>query len=183
MSTLAMLLHEPAASVVRGWWDRLEAEVGLRGVRRVPFPHVTLFGFDGVPHPAVQDLLDDLCYRLPPLRLKAVGVGLFLQPTSVIYAPVIRSPELSSLHRELWDALGRLGADCFKLYAPAQWIPHVTLAQSDLTPERSLQAMHLLSDLDLHLEFEVRNLTIFDWIGPLYEPRERYPLRGQAVGA
>jgi hypothetical protein len=31
----------------------------------------------------------------------------------------------------------------------------------------------------LELVFEVRNLTLFDWLGPRYEPCDRFPLMGR----
>lgn len=179
MPTLAMLLHEPAAGAVRRWWDRLEAALGIRGVRRVPFPHVTLFGFEGVAHPVVQDLLEARCEELPPLQLHAAGLGLFMKPQPVLYMPVIRAPGLETLHRTLWEGLADLQAHLFPLYGPERWMPHLTLAQFDLRPENLLEAVAALADEDLSLAFEVRNLTLFDWIGPRYEPRERYPLRGR----
>jgi 2'-5' RNA ligase len=178
MATLALLLHEPAARKVRDWWDLLEAQLGIRGVRKVPFPHVTLFGCEGIDHPSIQEVLDELCFRTPPLELRSIGLGLFARPMPVIYAPVIRNQALSELHQELWEAVGRLGGSRFRLYSPEQWIPHMTLAQFDLTRENQLEALRLLLEEDLELSFEVRNLTLFDWIGPKYEPRERYQLRG-----
>lgn len=181
MSTLALLLHEPAARKVRTWWDLLEAKLGIRGVRKVPFPHVTLLGCEGIDHPRIQEVLDDLCFRTPSLELRSIGLGFFIRPMPVIYAPIIRSQALSCLHRELWDAMEGLGGNLFRLYSPEQWIPHMTLAQFDLTRENQIEALKLLLEEDLELVFEVRNLTLFDWIGPRYEPRERYQLRGQQV--
>jgi len=183
MSTLALLLHEPAARRVRDWWDLLEARLGLRGVRKVPFPHVTLLGCEGIDHPRIQEVLDELCFRTPPLELRSIGMGLFTRPMSVLYAPIIRNQALSALHRELWHAIEGLGGNLFKLYSPELWIPHMTLAQFDLTPENQIEALRVLLEVDLELVFEIRNLTLFDWIGPNYEPRERYQLRGQQVRA
>jgi len=181
MSTLALILHEPAARKVRGWWDLLEAELGIRGVRKVPFPHVTLFGCEGIAHPLIQEVLDDFCFHTAPLELRSIGVGVFTRPMPVIYTPVIRCQLLSELHEALWKRIGGLGGNLFRLYSPEQWIPHLTLAQFDLTRENQMKALNLLLEQDLELVFEVRNLTIFDWIGPKYEPRERYQLRGQAA--
>ena len=180
MPTLAMLLHEPAAGTVRRWWDRLETVLGIRGVRRVPFPHVTLFGFEGVPQTQVQDLLEACCEDLPPLRLNAAGLGIFLKPQPVLYLPVIRAPHLDLLHRTLWEGVANLQGHLFPLYGPDRWMPHLTLAQFDLRPQHLFEAVALLAEEDLSLPFEVRTLTLFDWIGPRYEPRERYALRGRA---
>jgi len=183
MATLALLLHEPAARKIRECWDLLEAELGLCGVRKIPFPHVTLLGSEGIEHPRIQEVLEAFCDHTAPLELRSIGLGLFLRPSPVIYAPIIRSPELAEVHRSLWTAVGGLGGSRFGLYAPEQWIPHLTLAQFDLDAETQLQALRLLAGQNLEMVFEVRNLTLFDWIGPRFEPRERYQLRGQQVRA
>lgn len=176
MSILALQLHDPAAGKVREWWDLLEREVGISGVKRVPFPHLTLFGFDRIEYPRIQQILEDFSGSTAPLTLRCVGLGMFLNPVPVIYTPVIRGPALSELHRNLWDLVSGLGGNMYGLYAPERWIPHMTLAQFDLTRANHLPALKVLMELELHLEFEVRNLTLFNWIGPRYEPQERYPL-------
>lgn len=179
MSTLALLIPEPAAGQVRGWWRQLESGLGLRGVRRVPFPHLTLFGFEGIEHPRVQRVLETFTERQGPVTLRGVGLGLFLKPSPVVYLPVIRTPELDALHRALWDEVGPLGGHRFRLYGPDHWIPHLTLAQFDLNPQQALAAVETLQDQEPELHCLSHHLTLFDWIGPLYEPRERYRLLGQ----
>jgi len=181
VSILALQLHEPAAGKVRQWWDVLEQAVGISGVRRVPFPHLTLFGFEGLEYPRLQRILEDFSGGMKPLTLRCVGLGMFLKPVPVIYSPVIRDPELTFQHRNLWNTVSSLGGTMYGLYAPELWIPHLTLAQFDLTRDNHLQALQVLMELDLQLEFEVRNLTLFNWIGPRYEPQERYPLLGDSL--
>jgi len=183
MPLLAMLLHEPAATSVRGCWDMLERELGLQGLRRVPFPHVTLLGYSGLGQACVQKDLEAFVERMGPITLRTSGLGLFFSPQPVIYLPVVRSRELTEFHRELWEAVKALGGDMEPFHAPEVWMPHLTLAQSDLTPEAQLEAVRILSRQDLSLEFEVRNLTLFEWIGPRFEPLDRYPLLGARVGA
>lgn len=183
MSTLALTLHEPTARRVRDVWDLLEATLGLRGVRKVPFPHVTLFGCDGIAHADLEPMVEELTAVTPPMLLRTVGLGLFLRPQPVFHAPIIRTPQLADLHHRLWTRAGTLGGHLYGLYAPDRWVPHLTLAQGDLEPRNLQQVFQALVALDLELTFEVRNLTIYDWVGPRYEPRERYPLLGHAIGA
>ena len=181
MPILALQLHEPAAGQVRQWWAILEREVGLSGVCRVPFPHLTLFGFDGMEYPRIQETLEDFSGRTAPLTLHGKGLGMFLKPMPVIYAPVIRNPKLTELHQNLWETVSGLGGHLYGLYSPERWIPHITLAQFDLRRDNQLLALQVLMELDLQLAFEVRNLTLFNWIGPWYEPQERYPLLGDSL--
>lgn len=178
MTTLAMILHEPEAGKIRSTWDLLEQALGWRGVRIIPFPHVTLFGCEGVEHPALQAVLARICGELGPLRIETVGLGVFTHPRPVLYLPVVRTPALSALHARLWEDVGGLGGRRFELYAPERWVPHLTLAQDDLGWEGLPRALDLVRGMALEGAFEVRNLTLLDWIGPRYEPRERYPLLG-----
>lgn len=176
MSIIALQLQEPAAGVVRGWWNLLAREAGISGVKKVPFPHVTLVGCHGVEAPALQEVMEELSHRVPPLRLRAVGLGLFLEPDPVIYLPVIRGRGLEDLHQQLWMALSALRGEMYPFHAPERWVPHITLAQFDLKRDKLAQVMSTITHWDVNLEFEVRNLTLFDWIGPRYEPQERYAL-------
>ncbi len=178
MSTLALSLHEPTARRVREVWDALEAGAGLRGIRKIPFPHVTLIGCEGIAHAQLEPLVEEVAAVTPPLRLRTVGFGLFLRPQPVFYAPIIRNPQLAELHGELWARVGGLGGRLYGLYGPDRWLPHLTLAQGDLDQADLARVLEALVALDLELDFEVRNLTIYDWVGPRYEPRERFPLLG-----
>jgi 2'-5' RNA ligase len=58
-------------------------------------------------------------------------------------------------------------------------VPHVTLAQGEPNRGSYGEAVDMLMDMDLRLKFEVRNITLFDWIGPRYEPCDRFPLMGR----
>jgi len=179
MSIIALQLQEPAAGVVRGWWNILARELGITGINRVPFPHVTLAGCTGVEAPVIQEIMEDLSRKVPPLRLRSTGLGIFLDPEPVLYAPVVRDRPLEDLHHQIWEALSGLRGQMNPHHAPDRWMPHITLAQFDLRRDGLPKVLSTLAHLDLGLEFEVRNLTLFDWIGPRYEPQERYALYTQ----
>lgn len=183
MSTIALVLHDPAASRVRGIWSLLEAEFGLSGVHKVPFPHVTLLAFDQLTHFDVKDLLERISQSMPPFMLETSGLGLFGAPARILYAPVVKTPVLFELHQVVCGELAKLGGQIPPLYHPERWVPHVTLAQGDTSRGTYGQAVDLVLQQDLRLSFEVRNLTLFDWIGPRYEPCDRFPLMGRPAAA
>lgn len=178
MSTVALVLHDPAASRVRALWKVLEDRLNLAGVRKVPFPHVTLLGFDDLTHPQVKDLLERLSQATAPFQLEACGLGFFNDPAPILYAPVVQTPALHLLHRALHGQLLDLGGKVYDLYTPGRWVPHITLAQGPGAPGAYGEAVELLMKEPLRMSFEVRNLTLFEWIGPRYEPCDRFPLMG-----
>ncbi|MFI5842688.1 2'-5' RNA ligase family protein [Catenuloplanes sp. NPDC051500] len=120
-------------STVRALWDRLHA-AGLRSLATHTHPtnrpHVTLVGASTL-----------TC--LPPLGLPvpvALGEAVLLGRALVL--TVSPSPELSSLHARVWEAVGSENP----LHAPDRWRPHVSLALN-LPPEQREPALALLSAL------------------------------------
>ena len=179
MPVLATSLDEPAASRVREVWARLESELGLKGVQRVPFPHLTWLGCEMLDTPRLVEALGDFAHGTAPVPVRSASLGLFMKPAPVLHLAVVRSPALSALHRRLWDLVEAYAAEMHGLYRPELWVPHITLAQGDLSPDLIPRAMAYLMDLDFPLELNLRNLTLFQWIGPRFEPIERFPLIGR----
>lgn len=179
MPVLASTLDEPAASRVRALWDRLEADLGLTGVRKVPFPHLTWLGCEVLDTPKLMVGLEDLTATLAPVPARSASLGIFLKPAPVLHLAVVRNPEVDFVHGRLWELVEGCAMDMHGLYRPDIWVPHITLAQGDLTPESLPRAVSLLADLEVPLSFTLRNLTLFHWIGPRFEPIERFPLRGR----
>lgn len=181
MPVLATTLDEPLASYIRGLWDRLEKGLGIKGVHKVPFPHITWLGCEMLDTPRLVEILGDCCLRKAPIQTRSSSLGLFFKPSPVLHLAVVRSPEVDAFHRRLWEMVEPCAAEMHALYRPDLWVPHITLAQGDLRPELVPEAMALLSDIDIPLEFTFKNLTLFQWIGPRFEPIERFPLMGTGV--
>lgn len=179
MPVLATSLDEPAATYVRGLWDGLEKKMGLRGVRKVPFPHITWLGCEALDTPRLVKALDDLGPTQAPVRAKTPRMGIFLKPLPVIYLAIERTPAVDTMHQKLWDIVEPCAEEMHGLYSSARWIPHVTLAQGDLKEEQVPEAVDLLKTIEFPLNFTFKNLTLFHWIGPRFEPIERFPLTGQ----
>jgi 2'-5' RNA ligase len=179
MPVLATSLDEPSASLVRGLWDRIERELGLKGVRKVPFPHFTWLGCELLDTPRLVDLLGTLGPEQVPVHARSASLGVFLQPAPVIHLAVVRSPGVEALHRRLWNLVESCAAEMHGLYRPELWVPHITLAQGDLRAEQVPEVMRLLGDIAFPLDFTCKNLTLFHWIGPRFEPIERFPLIGR----
>jgi len=178
MSTIALVLHDPAAQKVRELWSLVETRSGLKGTHKVPFPHVTLLGFDGVSHPQVKEILERVSQVTGPFELSTQGIGIFREPAPIIYAPVVRTPSLDDLHRRLHHQVAALGGTLSELYQPDRWVPHITLAQGPASPASYGELVEHLLKEELEIRFDARNLTLFQWVGPRYEPCDRFPLMG-----
>lgn len=181
MATLSLVLNDPAARQVREVWADLETRFGLTGVRAVPFPHLTLMGFEGLAHAQIKNLMERISQSTAPFLATTSGIGLFDEPARVIYAPVIRTPSLHNFHRVLHEEIRDLGGVIPDHFSTHGWVPHITLAQGDAPPAVYGRAVERLLDQKFSLTFEVRNLTLFMWIGPRYEPCDRFPFLGRAA--
>lgn len=179
MPVLATSLDEPAATLVRRLWVLLEGELGLKGVRKVPFPHLTWMGCEMLDTPRLVDLLGSLGQAQAPVQALSASLGVFLQPAPVIHLAVVSSPAVEALHRRLWNLVEPCAEEMHGLYRPELWVPHITLAQGDLKPEMVPEVMKLLGHIPFPLDFTFKNLTLFQWIGPRFEPIERFPLTGK----
>jgi 2'-5' RNA ligase len=82
----------------------------------------------------------------------------------VAYIPVIRTAQVSALHQRIWERMQTVGVKISDHYAPEFWMPHISLAYSDIT-------RHSLSCLVERLGFHTYNWEIrIDNLALIYEP-------------
>lgn len=179
MAASASLLDDAHSAKVTALWDRLESDFGLLAVRISPVPHFSYQAARDFDLDALKDVVSRVAEKARPLRIRTAGVGVFNGPNPVVYTPIVRSPELTRLQLALWSA-GAVATDRPSAeYHPAAWIPHITLAQADVTPEILPQLIASLNDADLAWDLAIDNLAIVRGRGD--QPQEvlaRYELAG-----
>lgn len=87
-------------------------------------------------------------------------MGIFTGPDPVLYIPVVRTAELSQLHQRLWTAVEPTSSGTQTYYSPANWLPHITLAQHDLTPENLPIITQWLNEQSLTWQIAIDNLSL-----------------------
>lgn len=179
MAATASVLDDGHAAKVVELWDLLEAELGVKAVRISPVPHFSYQAARDFDLEVLADVVGKVAAKARPLRIRTAGLGVFTGPSPVLYIPIVRTPELTRLQLALWSAGAVASEKPMPEYHPAAWIPHVTLAQSDLTEELLPKAMALLNRHDMAWDLDVDNLAIVRGRGD--QPQElagRYELRG-----
>lgn len=156
----ASLLDEDHAGKVEQVWATLHDEHGLRGVSISPVPHFSYQSARDFQLDLLADIVAKLAAKARPLKVRTAGLGIFPGRSPVVYIPVVRSPELTRLQLALWSAGAVACDEPAAEYHPAAWIPHITLAQGDLTPDKLAPVISTLNQMDLFWEFEVDNLAI-----------------------
>lgn len=192
MLGVVSLLHGADERAVRALWAELATDYGLREApRRVPFPHVSYQIAVDYDRARLAEALAREAARHGPIRVTLTGLGAFEAPELVLYLAVERNAALDALHAALWWALVESGVarQWSPLYAPGSWIPHITLAQLDLTLGGLRAIQSAWSGRDLRREVWLSDLALGGdppgeqpEPGQAQQPLARFTLGGAAEG-
>lgn len=181
LAGVCSVLPDDASERVRGLWAELERELGLKAATISPLPHFSYQVARDYDLDLLQEVVGKVAGGARALRVQVTGLGIFPGPAPVLYLPIVRSPELARFQVAVWSAASVAAAKLDQHYHPATWIPHVSLAFGDTTPDNVAGAVALLSGRDLSWDVELDNLAIIRGAGN--RPQElvaRYDLKGVA---
>lgn len=160
MHAVVSLLDDNNSQMVEKLWAEIEKEFGVRGVYKTPFPHISYHVSGEYDVERVKTVMQVFARHTSPFRVKMAGLGVFTGLEPVLYIPVVRSPQLAEFQHELWHQVAKFSGQLDFAYRPARWVPHVTLAQHDLT-HRSLAAIvRKYCTLEMNQQVTVNNLSL-----------------------
>ena len=160
MDALVTLLSPDQDARVRSIWAELASECGLSGIEATPVPHFSWGGAHEIELHTADQVLTAFSDQVEPFVTPAGGLGLFLKPEPVVFIPVVKTPKLLALHGRLWDQLGAFSSVLSPYYSPEAWMPHITLAQWNLTVPAINCAIETIFSIDLSMEIAVDNLAV-----------------------
>jgi len=76
---------------------------------------------------------------------------------------VVRTEELSKLHKEIFEIVSGYSTNSIPYYFPDNWTPHITIAQGDcLVPEKLGDLLSIFGDREFHwsIEFDCLGLIV-----------------------
>ncbi|MBT3336427.1 MAG: 2'-5' RNA ligase family protein [Anaerolineae bacterium] len=158
MHGLVSLLDKEHYAHVENIWQMLEDECGLAGIKVTPFPHFSWLIARDFDWKALEETLKEIAKKTRPFTINTGGIGLFSGPSPVIFIPIIRTKALNKLHQHIWDAIQPLGEDISPYYAPQSWVPHITLAQIDVSKENIACVMERLAFQTFTWEIQVNSI-------------------------
>ncbi len=186
MQAIVSLLDDASAQTVRALWTDLEREHGLREAARIaPYPHVSYHLAEDYDLSRIGPVMRRVAERIAPFTARITGLGAFTTLEPVLYLSVERAAELDALHAALWRELAAnpdVTSGPSPLYASTTWIPHVTLAQRDLTPETLESLLAAWASRDFHRDVRVSDLALL-YRNPgeeAYTPIEQFMLSGKS---
>ncbi len=154
------LLDTRSNRQVREIWDWLEIHCGLAGIRTTPLPHFSWQSAENYDLSLIRPALEKLAGELTPFGVKTAGLGIFTGKEPVLYISLVKTGKLLEVHQRIWETMTPFAQEVNPLYAPGQWIPHVTLAYQDISPEKLSCAIKDLAFLPIEMEMVIDHLAI-----------------------
>ena len=182
MNAIVSLLDADHDRVVRGLWAELEREFGVTVQYAAPFTHFSYHVADDYDLDVLIPVFAMLATERSPFSVTASGLGVFTGARPVLFVPVVRSPALDALHREVFARCTAAFGVSLPYYAPDAWVPHLTLAQGERAADRLPDIVRGLAARDLRWSLRVDNLAVIEDGGGERGVRLEVPLGGPPPG-
>lgn len=168
MIAIASLLDNRASERVTELTTSLENKFGLKGVKITPYPHLTALTAEIPDMEELKQYLELTCLETRKITVRTTGIGIFPGQNPVIFIPVLRTPPLNDLHARLHRDIAEMSTEMGVYYNPNLWLPHISLALGDTTPEVLGPVLSFLCDYNFNWEITLNNLTIMQKCGDYF---------------
>lgn len=180
MQGVVSLLDDRHYARVSAIWEELGQKFDVRGLYGVHYPHFSYQIADHYDESACEHYLKELAARTRPFRIRTSGLGVFTVAMPILYIPIVRSPQLSQLHREIWQSVTQaVPGPVAHYYHPDEWVPHITLAHGDIDQQKLADIMRVLCTRNFHWDVTVNNLSIIYDTGREQGVRCRFDFSGE----
>lgn len=176
MIAVTSLLDQSHSERVTELTELLDQKFGLNEVKMTPYPHLTLLTAEIPDMEELQQYLDQTSRETEPFTIRTTGLGVFPGEKPVIYIPVLRTAQLNQLHASLHRDISEMSSEMGIYYNPNMWLPHISLALGDTTPEVLGPVLTFLSNYNFNWEIMLDNLTILQKCGDYYLKEDEYTL-------
>lgn len=182
MLAITTLLSPPHAARINRIIESLEDKFGLDDVQATLDPHLT-YQLAGVRKlSALKEALADVAATTEPFPAFTTGLGVFPGERPVIYIPVLRSDALNALHRRILAATAPLCLRTDKFSGPDCWLPHISLALHDTTPDLLGPVLGYLNQETYNLKITIDNLAILRQEGEQFVQEEVFKMHEKVLG-
>ncbi|MFC6999264.1 2'-5' RNA ligase family protein [Rufibacter roseus] len=176
MVAIVSLLDAEYSDKVNSLIYELEREFGLKGVQATPYPHITWLTANDGSIDEIKAALGQAAGICCRFMVRTTGLGVFPGVNPVLYIPVLRTYALNRFHHQLHNAISNISQETGAYYHPEFWMPHLSLALGDTTPELVAQAMLYLNRESYCWQMELTNLTLLTKNGDHYLKDGEFPL-------
>ena len=171
------LLDEEHEGRVLRLWEELEREFGLSfGATHIP--HFSYHVAERYDLERLEGVLRRRAAARAPFQARSRMLGAIRTPEApLFFLPLVRSQELTDLHRALWPELSDIATGIFDRYAPEVWMATVNLTP-DIERDLSSELLRFLLARDLAWEIRIDNISLLRDTGTSQELAYRLRLGG-----
>ncbi len=178
MYAAATLLNPTASRQTEEYWSWLEAHCGLAGIKLTPLPHFSWQGAGEYRLDGVEEALREVAAKQAPFSVRATSMGVFAGENPVLFLNVVKTRQLLELHEEIWQRIHTFAVEPNEYYEPSQWMPHITLAYRDVTPDNLGCAMQVLAFKPVNVNILVNHVAMIYEIDGEIGIKFRYDFAG-----
>jgi len=130
------ILDQHHYRVIENLWTEMHQRFGVGNPDILTMPHMSYHTAEKYDEGNLAVVLEEVARQERPFTITASGIGIFPAPNPIVYAPVVRTADLTKLHTQLCTQLNAIALDSNPYFAPDSWIPHITLGNYDITLEK-----------------------------------------------
>ncbi len=159
MQAIVTTIDDPYRDAIENIWGELKAVFGLQGIIGSIHPHVTFHVAESYGD-GIEQLLQDMASSASPLMVETHGIGVFRGSEIIVYLHVTNSAALAQLHAGIWEATAAGAVEPVSVYAPATWVPHITLASGEVAEEQLPTILQFLNARRNAWSIPVTNISL-----------------------
>jgi 2'-5' RNA ligase len=165
MLAIASLLDTISDRKTHEIWDLLEQKCGLADIKMTPVPHFSWLSAENYNVEKIETVLAEISQETAPFLIHTSGIGIFTGTAPVLYLSIVKTEQLLLLHKRIWESVVPYGHENNLFYRPDSWIPHITLAYRDITPDAIACATKDIINMPLYLDITVKSFVVMYQIG------------------
>lgn len=161
MIAIVSLVSESHTWSGEGTQTRADLACGPDEFQAVHQPHLTWMAVEDLEREASLAALERLSIDFGPIRASVWGYGVFPGEFPTVTLGVLKTEAIRKMHQQLWTELSPRAKGINAYYAPAVWMPHITMVYHDGTLRQAPCALDaLIPTSPQRYAFEINNLAM-----------------------
>jgi 2'-5' RNA ligase len=159
VQAIVSVIDDPYREQIENIWGELKAVFGLPRLTGATRPHMTFQTADSYPEAAATARLRAIAGESGRFEIETHGLGVFRGDDVSIYLHVTPSTALRALQERVWLATSVDGTSVRDVFAPATWVPHITIASGSVSQDELETAMRFLGRRSYEWRIPITNLA------------------------
>ena len=183
MVAITSLLDSKHTDIVNAIIENFEKEFGIKQVQATPYPHITYLIAEAFDLEVLKKYLERFCATGKAFHVYTTGIGVFPGEHPVVYIPVLRTQPLNKFHARLYQDVSKLSMETVAYSKPKLWLPHISLALGDTTPDMMTPMFKYLAHYSFSWEIKIDSLSIFtqSTTEPIFEKQAEFYLSNKIL--